>query len=36
MTTLQLVNLIIQTKDTKKIIQLLNRYRIPANKSKYC
>jgi hypothetical protein len=32
----QLVKLIINAKDRKQIIYLLNKYRIPVNKSKYC
>ena len=36
MTTFQLVNLIIKAKDKKQIARLLNKYRTPVSKSKYC
>lgn len=36
MTTLQLVNKIIACKNRKEIERLLNKHRIPVEKSKYC
>ena len=36
MTNIQLINLIISAKDKKKIIRILNKYRISIEKSKYC
>lgn len=36
MKTLQLINLIINAKNKKEIIKLLNTNRIPIKKSKYC
>lgn len=36
MTTFNLIKLIINAQDKKEIIMLLDTYRIPINKSKYC
>lgn len=36
MTNFQLIHIIIQAKDKKHVIRLLNKYRIPIEKSKYC
>lgn len=36
MNTIQLTKQIINAKNKKKIIKLLNRYRVPISKSKYC
>lgn len=36
MTNYILMNLLILSKDKSQLIHLLNKYRIPINKSKYC
>lgn len=36
MTTIELMNKLIFSKSKRDIIRLLNKHRVPVNKSKYC
>lgn len=36
MTTIKLIELIINAKNKKEILHILKKYRLPTDKSKYC
>lgn len=36
MSAIELMNKIIKCKSKKDVVRILNKYRVPANKSKYC
>lgn len=36
MTNIELINKIISCKSKRDIVRLLNKHRVPVNKSKYC